>query len=120
VWQNFTVEEKTRFCRDYRTRWNVTRHRIAQSIHERLTAAIAAGKLQVIAGRICGMSGSGVRIQVTVGKAASGSERIALEADWVINCTGPQESYKNSKAALFQNLFDRGLIQADDIDMGIK
>ena len=31
VWQNFTVEEKTRFCREYRTRWNVTRHPVLAS-----------------------------------------------------------------------------------------
>jgi uncharacterized NAD(P)/FAD-binding protein YdhS len=113
VWQSFTVEEKTRFCRDYRTRWNVTRHRIAQSIHEQLTAAIAAERLKIIPGRIGGMSASGDRIQVAVGTST-------LEAGWVINCTGPQESYRASKAALFQNLFDRGLVQADELDMGIK
>jgi uncharacterized NAD(P)/FAD-binding protein YdhS len=113
VWQSFTVEEKTRFCREYRTRWNVTRHRIPQSIHERLTAALAAGRLKIIQGRICGMSSNGDRIRIAVGKAT-------LDAGWVINCTGPQESYKASKAALFQNLFDRGLVQADELDMGIK
>ncbi len=33
VWQSLSVAEKTRFVRDYRTRWNVLRHRVAQSIH---------------------------------------------------------------------------------------
>jgi uncharacterized NAD(P)/FAD-binding protein YdhS len=120
VWQSFTLEEKTRFCRDHRTRWNVTRHRIPQSIHQRLTSAIAAGRLQIVRGRICGMSNHGDRIQVAIGKSSSGSDGPTLEAGWVMNCTGPQESYRNSKAALFENLFDRGLIQADELDMGIK
>ena len=53
IWQNFTVEEKVRFCRHYRTRWNVLRHRLAPSVHERLTSAITSGKLQLIKGRIC-------------------------------------------------------------------
>ncbi len=119
VWQAFTVEEKARFCRDYRTRWNVTRHRIPQPIHERLTAALAAGKLRLVQGRICGMSSSGERIQVAVA-TSSGSDRTNLEAGWVINCTGPRESYKASNSALYQNLFDRGLVQADELDMGIK
>ena len=64
------------------------------------------------------MSGSGDRIQVAV--SSPKNERITLEAGWVINCTGPQESYKTSKSSLFQNLFDRGLVQADELDMGIK
>jgi uncharacterized NAD(P)/FAD-binding protein YdhS len=120
IWQSFTVEEKSRFCRDYRTRWNVTRHRIPQSIHERLTSALAAGKLQLVQGRISGMSSSGDRLQIVVGTSSSASGRTTLEPGWVINCTGPQESYKTSKASLYQNLFDRGLVQADELDMGIK
>jgi uncharacterized NAD(P)/FAD-binding protein YdhS len=120
VWQSFTVEEKARFCRDYRTRWNVTRHRIPQSVHERLTAAIAAGRLRIIPGHISAMTSSGDQIQVAVGRSSPGSEQTTLEAGWVINCTGPQESYKASPSALYQNLFDRGLVQADELDMGIK
>ena len=117
IWQAFSVTEKTRFCRGFRTRWNTIRHRIAQSIHERLSAAVAAGKLCVLAGKIAELTDDGGRIRVAVEQA---QERATLDAGWVVNCTGPQESYKKSKATLYQSLFDRGLVQADEIDMGIK
>ena len=120
IWQNFTLEEKARFCRDYRTRWNVARHRIAESIHERLTAAIEAGKLQMIQGRFRGLSDSGDRLRVTIEGPPPNRERFTLEAGWVLNCTGPNESYSDSKEVLYQNLIDRGIVQADDMDMGIK
>jgi uncharacterized NAD(P)/FAD-binding protein YdhS len=118
IWQNFTVEEKVRFCRHYRTRWNVLRHRLAPSVHERLTSAIASGKLQLIKGRICDVLRVGRRIQVTVEN--SNSERFTVQAGWVVNCTGPQDSFRRAKSALVQNLFDRGLVQADELDMGLK
>jgi uncharacterized NAD(P)/FAD-binding protein YdhS len=118
VWQNLTIAEKTRFCREQRTQWNVIRHRIAQPIHEQLTAAQAAGKLQILQGQIRAMAGAGERIRLTIAGAKDGLT--TLEAGLVINCTGPQESYRNSQSLLFQNLFDRGLVQADDMDMGIK
>ncbi len=118
VWQNFSVEEKTRFLREYRTRWNVTRHRVAQSIHQQLTAAIKAGRLEIIQGNIRGMAGAGERIKLALEKKSG--ERMDLEAGWVVNCTGPLESYQKAKSHLYQNLFDRGLVLADDMDMGIK
>src|SRR5262249_25828406 len=36
IWQSFSTEEKHRFLRDFPTRWNVMRHRVAQSIHEKV------------------------------------------------------------------------------------
>jgi len=120
VWQRFSLAEKRRFLREHRTRWNVMRHRVARSIHEQLTAAIAAGRLQVVQGQVCGLSDRGSRIALTLQTPTARGERTTLEAGWVINCTGPQESYRNSKGVLYQNLFDRGLVQTDEMDMGIK
>jgi uncharacterized NAD(P)/FAD-binding protein YdhS len=119
VWQKWTREEKLRFCRDYRTRWNVTRHRIAPSIHEHLTEALAGGQLRLVKGKVLGLSGNADSIQVTVQTGADG-QRTVLEGNWLINCTGPQESFQTSKAVLFENLFARGLVQSDELDMGIK
>ena len=119
VWQKFTVQEKQRFCREFKTRWNVTRHRIAQSIHEKLVAAIAAGKLRVIDGRINELSDAAGSIRVAIAKRSS-DDQMLVNASWVVNCTGPQESYRSTKSVLFQSLFDRGLVQADELDMGIK
>jgi uncharacterized NAD(P)/FAD-binding protein YdhS len=118
IWQHFSIAERERFLREYRTRWNVVRHRVAQSIHEQVTTAISAKALQVLQGRIGELSSGSAGVKLTVTTKAG--EHIPLEAGWVINCTGPLESYRNSPSALYQNLFDRGLVQADALDMGIK
>ncbi len=120
IWQNFSREEKELFCRKHRTQWNVIRHRIPQDVHERLTTARNTGKLKVVKGHIAGLSGRAEQIEVRVDAPESGDPPAVLSAGWVINCTGPNESYRNSKSVLFQNLFDRGLVQADEVDMGIR
>ena len=37
-----------------------------------------------------------------------------------MNCTGPRDSLNDAPATLFQNLFDRGLVRPDELDMGIE
>jgi uncharacterized NAD(P)/FAD-binding protein YdhS len=118
IWQNLPVEEKRRFLREYRTRWNVIRHRVAHTIHDQMASAIKAGTLKVLEGQIEGMSNSTDCVSLTL--AMKRGERTTLHAGWVINCTGPMESYKNSNSALYRNLMDRGAIQADELDLGLK
>jgi uncharacterized NAD(P)/FAD-binding protein YdhS len=56
---------------------------------------------------------------MTVSVESNGKRR-AIEAGAVINCTGPKENYVPSESTLFNNLFFRGLIQQDAMNMGIK
>ncbi|QGJ69941.1 Hydroxyacylglutathione hydrolase [Planctomycetales bacterium 10988] len=118
LWQNLTVEEKREFLKRYGTRWNVSRHRIAQSIHHRVTDALDSGQLQVIAGCIDSLApqeeGISVHFQESNGKMQS------ISGDLVINCTGPQASFSASKIPLFQKLLNRGLVSCDELDMGIQ
>jgi uncharacterized NAD(P)/FAD-binding protein YdhS len=117
IWQNFSLFEKRQFNRHFRTRWNVVRHRIAPEIHQQLTAASAQGRLEVIKGRLaeCGEFEDTMRVWI-----AGKQGRRMIEAGAVINCTGPQESYVPSASSLFNNLFSRGTIQPDEMNMGIK
>jgi uncharacterized NAD(P)/FAD-binding protein YdhS len=117
LWQGFSLFEKRQFDRHFRTRWNVVRHRIAPEIHQQLSQAIARERLQVIKGRLSECQESGDTMKITV--QSRGAKRI-IEAAALINCTGPRESYVPSESELFQNLFARGTIQADEMNMGIK
>ena len=117
LWKNFSLFEKRQFNRHFRTPWNVTRHRIAPEIHQKLSEAIAQGQLEVIAGRLRDCKESSTALTLNV-DGRHGSRQI--EAAALINCTGPQECYIASKTPLFTNLVARGLIQPDDMRMGIK
>lgn len=117
LWQNFSLSEKRRFNRHFRTRWNVARHRIAQSIHQQLAEAVAAQRLEIVKGRLWKLEAHGERLALTVKK---GNEYRQIEGGALINCTGPCESFSSAASPLFRNLFSRGLIRADEMDMGIQ
>lgn len=117
IWKSFSVAEKQEFLRRYCSRWNITRHRIAQSIHEQLTQAIEAGRLRVARGTVTTVEGgdSGVRVVLE-----SEGQRNALNAGLAINCTGPQSQFSATDVPLIQNLLRRGLVRPDPLDMGIE
>lgn len=117
IWQHFSLAEKREFCRTHRARWNVTRHRIAQQIHQQMVAALAAQTLRVVPGAVRAIEGAGERVRVHYDGPAG--QPGSIEASLVINCTGPQESLAASQSELVANLFRRGLCRADPMQMGV-
>ncbi|MFK7776796.1 MAG: FAD/NAD(P)-binding protein, partial [Gimesia sp.] len=117
IWQKFEKSEKQEFLKRYAARWNVIRHRIAQPIHQRLTEAITEGRLRVLRGRITGLSERDDKVVVSLQNKVG--EKQEIEGGLVINCTGPNSGFSNTSVPLFQNLLKRGLIQPDELDMGI-
>lgn len=117
IWQDFSVGEKRQFNRHLRTRWNVARHRIAPEIHKRLQDSMANGQLQVMKGRLrqCEESEDALRLSVE-----SNGVQCDLKVGAVINCTGPQENYLPSSSNLLNDMLAQGLIEPDEMNMGIK
>ena len=118
LWRDLSLEEKRVFLDRYAARWNVIRHRIAQSIHDRVTDSLDCGQLTILAGFIesivAGDDGIEVKIKNTAGQSES------VRGDLVINCTGPQSQFSKTDLPLFRKLLDRGLVQPDELDMGIQ
>ena len=119
IWDHFAISEKQEFSRKYRSVWGVYRHRIAESIHRQLTDGIENGQLQVVKGKISAIHAEGARLNIDYTDVAT-NKAAKLAGSLIVNCTGPRESYSRGHSALFTNLFAKGLIQADDLDMGIK
>ena len=114
IWQRFSLEERLEFTRHYAARWNVLRHRIAPEIYAQLTTAQLTGQLQVHeAGIECVRAdGNQVRVHLNGGKTLTG--------DLVINATGPNTKFTATSSVLLQNLIRRGLVTADDTEMGVS
>ena len=117
IWQGFSLAEKQQFNRRFRTRWNVTRHRIAPEIHQQLCAAIKDGRLEIIKARLTACEERDDKLAVSL--ESNGVKRV-IRAGSVVNCTGPQENYLPAESGLFHQLLKHGLVQADEMNMGLK
>ncbi|VAX41280.1 hypothetical protein MNBD_PLANCTO02-1905 [hydrothermal vent metagenome] len=118
IWQGFSLAEKQQFMKKYAARWNVIRHRIAQSIHKKLTGKISNGQVSIVKGTITDVSAANENVNVTICKLNGETETIS--GGLVINCTGPKSGYSETTLPLFANLLQRGLIRSDELDMGIE
>jgi uncharacterized NAD(P)/FAD-binding protein YdhS len=120
IWQQFSAEEKRLFCTRHAARWNVLRHRVAEPVHARLMEAVSSGRLRIHTGRIAALNEAGPVVRVTI-EGENGASK-TLEGGLVVNCTGPQAGVSCGAGAdpLLASLLQRGLVRADELDMGIK
>lgn len=118
LWRDLSKNEKEDFLKHDASEWNVTRHRIAASIHSKVTDALDAGRLKLIAATIERLAPNEQQIDVVL-RDTVGNELIQA-GDLVINCTGPQTRLSKAGLPLFDNLLRRGLVCLDDLDMGIQ
>jgi uncharacterized NAD(P)/FAD-binding protein YdhS len=117
IWQHFSVEDKRRFIRHLRTRWNVARHRVAPEIHRLLSDAIATERLEIIRGNLICCTETRDSLDVEI---ETNVEKRVLNIGAVFNCTGPAEKCPDPGTGLLGNLIERGMVVPDEIDMGIR
>jgi uncharacterized NAD(P)/FAD-binding protein YdhS len=117
IWQDLSAADKREFVSRYSAKWNSIRHRIAKSIHQRVSDALDAQRLEIVEGAIESLSarddGLDVHFREPMGKLR------LVDADLVINCTGPQTRLSQTDSPLLQNLLNRGLVRPDEVDMGV-
>lgn len=118
LWRSLSTDEKQDFLQHDAANWNVTRHRIAISIHNKITDALDSGRLRVIAGTITKLVPTEQSIEVVIADR-NGSE-VTESGDLIVNCTGPQLRFSQTGLPLFDKILREGLVKSDDLDMGIE
>ena len=118
IWQSFMLEERHEFARRHAPLWNVLRHRIAPEIHQQVTAMQNSGQLSIAAAAIESVESSGAQVKVHL-RHTDGA-RSTIAGDLVINGTGPQTRFVETRNPLLRNLLRRGLIEPDDMGMGVR
>lgn len=119
IWRHFSTVEKQEFSHRLRTRWNVVRHRIPPDVAARIDAARQSGRLRIHKGSLTDAQPDGDRIRLAI-EPGDGTPRLELLVGLLFNCTGPRESLRDSSEPLFRNLLARGMVRADEVDMGIE
>jgi uncharacterized NAD(P)/FAD-binding protein YdhS len=119
LWRGWSLEQRAAFLRHARAFWDVHRHRLSPQVAERLARMRAEGRLRVLAGKL-------ERADVLEGGRAGlvwrprgETDTWRLEADLVINCTGPSTDVERSTEPLIAALAARGLIRADPLRLGL-
>ncbi|HEY0414187.1 MAG TPA: FAD/NAD(P)-binding protein [Allosphingosinicella sp.] len=113
LWQGLDEAEKRRFLRHLRPWWDVHRHRIAPPVARRIEALRAAGRLEVVAGRIAGEADGAV----TIARRGGGELRRAFAA--AVNCTGPEGRIERVADPLVRQLIASGRARPDSLGLGL-
>ena len=118
IWSLWSLPQKRSFLRHLRSIWDVHRHRLAQRLDTRLQALLADGTLTVTAGRVLAVDTG--RDYVTAFIRQPGERPHLIEADHAILCMGPLLSLRKSPVPLLRDLFARGLVRADALNLGLE
>lgn len=115
IWQAWSGDERRRFLRHAKAWWDVHRHRAAPQIHARLAAAIDAGGLTPVAGKV-EAAADGLLVTLRLrGEAAARTLAVAR----VYDCTGVVRDLASGSLAVVRSLADRGLARPDPLRLGI-
>ncbi len=117
IWARLGPDGQARFLRHLRPWWDVHRHRIAPQAADVIDRLRGEGRLEIVAGRIVrgAETAEGARIEVARRGGGSGM----IEAETVINCTGPLSRIDQSGDALVRQMLADRLAQADALAMGL-
>lgn len=118
VWHGLSLTDRRRFHRHLKTFWETHRSRMAPAIHASLEQYRAAGRVEVIAGRIANITARDGAIEFRI--ALRGGGERTLQVDRVINCTGIHEYYQRQPRPLIAALLRQGLAHANDLDTGFQ
>ena len=117
IWQGWSVSEQARALHRLRAAWDVHRFRIAPQLAARLDAARRAGRLEIRAAALAGLSAKGAALEVALRPRRGDHERIA--ADAVVNCLGPCADVTRRDDPLLQGLFASGRARPDPHRLGL-
>jgi uncharacterized NAD(P)/FAD-binding protein YdhS len=115
LWQGLTPAERERFERELRPHWEVHRHRLAPKVADRVRELSANGRLTVYSGGVSAVraGAGGRRVCVELGDGGR------LDADVVVNATGPMRTLSASSNPLIRRLLASGRARPDGLGIGI-
>ena len=118
LWRGLDAREQQRFLRHARPYWDVHRHRIAPPVAARLKEMIAAGRLEIVAGRLTGLREEGGGLRAVVARRGGGA---AVESDYaaLFNCTGPLGAMARTRDPLLRQMIGDGLVAIDRLGIGL-
>jgi uncharacterized NAD(P)/FAD-binding protein YdhS len=118
IWGALSLADKKTFIKDLRTPWGKVRHRLAPQLFDYIQSLRLKNDLIIHKGKLNdikeGPDGISINYQSkTTGKAET------LSVGLVVNCTGPHIDITKSEDPLLQALVAKGMIQPDQLRIGM-
>ena len=119
IWRDLTPASRRRFLQHLRAYWDVHRHRLAPAVDTRLKAAVAMGRLSIVAGKITGIERHDRGARVTLRRRGETAVE-TLDVAATVECTGIVTDPLATTNPLLRSLFDQGLARPDPLRIGIE
>jgi uncharacterized NAD(P)/FAD-binding protein YdhS len=118
LWRSMSIEQKRRFLRHARAYWDTLRHRMAPQVETQINALRAAGRLEVVAGKIVKAETENGDIVINI-RRRGGVQVETCRFASVIDCTGLSGHPDSSQNPLIRALLARGAAQSDPLGIGL-
>ena len=120
IWQSLSLKER-KYLMSSRLRhlWGVARHRLPVHTHDLMQSLRIQNKLIVLAGNLKDINETADGLQISYYNRKSRLNE-TLTVERVINCTGPESSIKKTGNVVLQNMWKRGVLTADPLELGIN
>jgi uncharacterized NAD(P)/FAD-binding protein YdhS len=119
MWKSLPLKERRRFLRHVRTYWEIHRHKVAPAIGRTFLRMIAAGQIEIHAGRVATYSELQNAAELTFRIRSTGRLQ-TLRVARVINCSGPATDCRKIDSPFLANLYAQGLIREDSLSLGMN
>ena len=118
LWHELPLASRRRFLEHARAWWDVHRHRTAPEVEMRLTHALAAERLSLMAAKVAGIEPNAAGALVRYRQR--GRQNIAsLQVGLIVDCTGIVKDPRATGNPVIQRLFEQGLARTDALNIGI-
>jgi uncharacterized NAD(P)/FAD-binding protein YdhS len=117
LWRAADRDTRARWVRHLRPFWDVHRHRIAPDIAAVMQALSDAGRLTVVAGRVESVTATDDAVTLHY-RPKGTTDRQRVEADWLIDCTGP--GHNPVRDPLTGPLIASGRARLDPLGLGLE
>lgn len=118
LWQGLSDDQQRRFLRHARPWWDVHRHRIAPEVARQVHDRVAAGQLEIVAGRIGAIREVDDGLEVDIRRRGGSSETRWFA--FAINCTGPLGAIERTSDPMLRGMLDDRLVRPDHLGMGLE
>lgn len=118
LWMQFDARDKQRFVAHLRHLWGTVRHRVPENCFAVLKNMQERGQLRISGGKITTVAAAenGLRITYLPRKKETPAQ---VEADVIINCTGPSARYETDAPELLRTLLKNGTVRMDASGLGL-